>query len=305
MKILNGGSDTGRLNLILVSEGYRSQDMARFRTHASELVKVIKSEDWYRPGLLNVHRLEVESRQPAHWLKADGKTRDTAFKARFGGDGKVDRLIRGDTAAVRETVQSGFFRGIPGASESLAYHVGVLVNSRRHGGNGGNAGMFWAATGPAWTDTALHEIGHSLFGLCDEYSDDTGTRKVWPERYDEPACPNVTMDPTGRKWQHITDSVCEGAKRYDKGLYRAFERCRMRNPGPFCEVCQDAIVLKLESELDDLTEVEEGPEDDERDDGVLGGNVTISHRDFSAAFPNTDRGVLQAVDFLMNKRLGR
>lgn len=71
-KILDNGPDEWRANLVLVSEGYRRQDLGDFRKRCNELVRVIKSEDWYeRVGseTLNIHRADVISDQPATWLR--------------------------------------------------------------------------------------------------------------------------------------------------------------------------------------------------------------------------------------------
>lgn len=254
--ILDGGSLAGRLNLVLVSEGYRAKDMKLFRRHAEELSNVIQSEPWYRRGMMNIHTQEVESQDPATWLQYDNGPRNTAFRSEFGGPGKVSRLITGDSDEVHRKIF---------INAGLDFHVGVLVNSRRHGGRGqGTANMFWTSTGLRWTQSALHEFGHSFGGLRDEYSDDTGKRKRWPTDYEEPRQPNVSADPTGQKWSHITDTVFEGGARYDLGIYRPFETCRMRNmSAPFCAVCEDALVSELESLMENR--IEERPKEKEDD----------------------------------------
>lgn len=319
MKILDGGSDAGRCNLVLVSEGYRTTDMPAFRKHAAELVRVIEAEAWYRPGLLNVHTLEVTSVEPGNWLQPGRGSRDTAFRFELGKDGAVARLISGDDAAVREAIEEMVIDSPPRhilevvrgeIVTNCPHHIGVLCNSRYHGGWGGPAGrMFWVCAGASnWTDTALHELGHSLFNLRDEYSDDTGKRRVWT--YPEPENPNVTTDPTGRKWAHITDTVHEGAARYDKGIYRAFPRCRMRNVGPFCLVCQDAIVRKLEGYLEELPSEEVAEATERRWPAVGQGSITIQvaawgkYAHTSKVFPDDIAGIKAASEWLLKRKFG-
>jgi hypothetical protein len=288
-KILDGGNDAGRLNLVLLSEGYRAQDMPSFRRYAEEFVRVVESEPWYRVGLLNVRTLEVESKEPGHWLVPHKGPRDTAFKVELGGQGRVERLITGDDAAVRK-------RGVLWAGPVT---LGVLVNSRRHGGRGQD-GLFWTCTGPGWTASAIHEFGHSFGGLRDEYSDDTGKARRWPADWPDPEQPNVTTDPTGRKWSHITDTVFEGAARHDSGIYRAFRDCRMRTlSAPFCAVCRDVLERKLEGYADEL------PEEPEP---WVGNKLNLQAVDSGSGeygnnfFDDNSAGCMEAVQWLLKRQ---
>jgi hypothetical protein len=289
-KILDSGSDAGRLNLVLLSEGFRAQDMPSFRRYAEEFVRVVESEPWYRLGLLNIHTLEVESKEPGHWLAPHKGPRDTAFKAELGGEGRVDRLITGDDAAVRKHVAP--------LARTGPVTLGVLLNSRRHGGRGQD-GIFWSSTGPGWTASAIHEFGHSFGGLRDEYSDDTGKARRWPADWPDPEQPNVTIDPTGRKWSHITDTVFEGAARHDSGIYRAFKDCRMRTlSAPFCAVCSDVLERKLESYADELPMEPES----------YRLKVTrVSSQEVSeelAEFGDDSAGAFEAVQFILKRQYG-
>ena len=55
----------------------------------------------------------------------------------------------------------------------------VVVNSTVYGGSGGSVGTYSLAGGA--TEIAIHEMGHTAFGLADEYpyyagGDETGPR---------------------------------------------------------------------------------------------------------------------------------
>ncbi len=147
----------------------------------------------------------------------------------------------------------------------------VVMNLDRRGGAGGDRHfpIAWTTTtsGPheAWTDIALHEIGHAL-GLADEYDSDN------PDPPPRPAAglePNVTdkADPRLAPWAAVatttspvptapadggahlpagTIGTFEGARYRRLGLYRPQHRCRMRSsPDPFCAICAAIIRDRL------------------------------------------------------------
>lgn len=296
--ILDGGSLAGRLNLILISEGYRASEIDQFRRHAEELATFITRERWYRRGLLNIHTHEVHSKEPSTWLVPGKGPIDTPFKAMLGGDGRVDRLITGNDRLVNQALSA--WKNPP----KTRIHVGVLVNSRRHGGRGQlSSGMFWTCTGAGWLQSALHEFGHSFADLRDEYSDDTGKKRTWT--FPEPSQLNVTTDPTGQKWSHIASGVHEGAARYDYGIYRPFKDCRMRNSSaPFCAVCEDAILRKFEEHLEDPSEVENdpmpAPDEPVADEKMFSIHTIDGYREFK----DNSAGAQEAVQWILKRQFG-
>lgn len=113
-----------------------------------------------------------------------------------------------------------------------------------------------------------HELGHALIGLGDEYGDqgadgdgecfecDESCRTDHfhgPEAGTYRTAPNVTIDPEGRRWSHVTDQVREGGDGYDCGVYHPGEVCRMESSSEsrFCSVCRDAIDRRLRGFLDE------------------------------------------------------
>ncbi|HET7436923.1 MAG TPA: M64 family metallopeptidase [Thermoanaerobaculia bacterium] len=146
----------------------------------------------------------------------------------------------------------------------------LMVNSDTYGSSGGHVPVF--STAPTAFEIALHEMGHSHFGLADEYPFPDGATKEGPgqHRPAEPTEPNVTATLEPLKWQaYVTAGISipttsnpdcssydsqpnpyapqtvgayEGAKYLRCGLYRPQYDCRMRTLGqPFCAICQQAI----------------------------------------------------------------
>jgi hypothetical protein len=108
-----------------------------------------------------------------------------------------------------------------------------MVNTGRYGGCGGSRAVYSAANSQA-TEIAVHELGHSLAGLADEYSYDPGCGSFAGEI-------NTTSDPLGQPWKEWVSQIGaprQGAQYYQQCLYRPIDNCEMRNLDvPFCPVC--------------------------------------------------------------------
>ena len=127
----------------------------------------------------------------------------------------------------------------------------VVVNDTRYGGGGGYFAVF--AGGNTYAgELALHETGHSLSGLADEYVDTSYGQTVYsgPEPYEV----NITKDPSGTKWSQwlgYQDSLgvvgaYEGAGYYPYGLYRPTLTSKMRTLGqPFNAVSREKIIQDI------------------------------------------------------------
>jgi hypothetical protein len=137
----------------------------------------------------------------------------------------------------------------------------VVANSAKYGGSGGAATVF--SCEPNWaSEIAIHELGHSLFGLADEY--DAGGQAATMS----PVEPNVsgsavrsqlkwasfvaatTPLPTQRRGAPVPAGkpigAYEGAKYQPSSVYRPEFDCKMRTPGqPFCAVCRRIIEMRL------------------------------------------------------------
>ena len=137
-------------------------------------------------------------------------------------------------------------------------HIIVLVNTTTYGGGGIlNSYNLTAAHHPKTLPVVVHEFGHSFAGLADEYAYEGEAIPMYPKDI-EPWESNITtLKDFQSKWADMLDKrtkiptplnpkqkekigVYEGAGYSLKGVYRAFQDCRMRtNEHPeFCSVCR-------------------------------------------------------------------
>jgi hypothetical protein len=137
-----------------------------------------------------------------------GVARDTALDMYFWCGG-VERLLCLNVAEADQYAAQA-----PGADAIVA-----IGNSATYGG-AGYPSLSTVSGGHASSGRiAIHELGHSVGGLADEYFSD-GTTYTGPE----PGAPNVTTDPSGAKWsaylgQATPDGGVIGA--YQGGYYCA------------------------------------------------------------------------------------
>jgi hypothetical protein len=270
------------LNIVVVADGFYERDMPEF-AHAvdrfSDALLRTSPFDRARCGI-NVFRIDVASvdRGADTPLECGGNGFEarTYFDASFCAYG-VPRGI---------SVDEGLAIDVVGQFVPAWHLVIVLVNSDLRGGMGGQIAKVSLQGGLGdWIDVMIHEMGHSLFGLADEYEYllgcglDTG-RNRWPSFLGirvEPGEPNITIwrDRQGLKWRDLVDdstsiptllnpdcTMCapgtspvpvgvvglfEGAGTYHCDAFRPEFSCRMRNATrDFCAVCERVASATLD-----------------------------------------------------------
>ena len=272
-KIVDHGSNADRFNLVLLSEGYRASEMAQFANDCQDLVNHFFAtppfNDLSLQCAINFFRVDVTSTDsgaddPDCGGDGNGTTAATYFDATFCGDGVIRRLVTAD-AGLATTVLNA---QVPEWDQAL-----VIVNSAIYGGSGGQIGV--TSTNGNWKEVAVHEFGHAVFGLADEYEYWAGCgvdtdRNNHPAA--EPAEPNVTINSNRAtiKWADLvaaatpmpttnnadctlcdpqaspvaagTIGAFEGAHYFHCDAFRPAFNCKMRSLGqPFCAVCERRI----------------------------------------------------------------
>jgi len=240
--VRSGGTDA-KLDVVVIGDGYTADEQQKFHADAAAKWQEISAVEPYATyrGLFNVWTVDAVSAQSGvSGDPAQSTVRNTALGSYFWCDG-VERLLCVDTAAVERYA----------AKAPQADLVIVVANSTKYGGAGyndivsplGYSGIATVAGGNALSgQIAVHETGHSLGKLADEYSyDGYGTYDG-----DEPAEANTTkltadqMRRTHAKWYRWlgrtspdggTVGAYEGGGYYPLGIYRPTENSIMRSLG--------------------------------------------------------------------------
>ncbi|MFD8194616.1 M64 family metallopeptidase [Streptomyces wuyuanensis] len=248
-KLLDHGSTGDRLDVVVVGDGYTAAELGRFRVDAEQMWAELAAVEPYTTyqGLFNVWTVDAVSNQSG--VSGDpgpDAVRDTALGSYFWCD-DIERLLCVDQAKVDEYV----------AKAPEADLVVVLANSAKYGGAGynepsetlGYEGISTASAGNERSgQVAIHETGHSLGKLADEYfypgypgfEEYTG-----PEVADSNVSVLTAGDMAGQraKWHRWlgeespdggTVGTYEGGGYFVTGLYRPTDDSLMRSLGrPF------------------------------------------------------------------------
>ncbi|MCX4985820.1 M64 family metallopeptidase [Streptomyces sp. NBC_00572] len=270
-KVVDHGSPLARWDLVVLGDGYQASELGKFHSDVQAFIDRIRTtppfdELWCG---INVWRVDVTSTDSGAddptGCGGTGATPRTFFDATFcspWGSTTLERLLTVDSTRADAAAKAA----VPLRNQTL-----VIVNSAKYGGAGGSVAS--CSTHASSAEIAIHEIGHSAFGLADEY--ENGGNASGPE----PPEPNVTFDAnrTTNKWRDLIaastpmpsscNSGCtgctppaspppagavgayEGAVYVRCGAYRPLPSCYMRDYGPFCPVCSRVIRQALQQHL--------------------------------------------------------
>ncbi len=247
------GDNEKRINLVILSEGYQMHELDDFITHATNFSNDMFSQspfleyaDYFNVYAIRIPSIESGADHPATATDvtepaSPTKNVDTYFNATFDSFGFHRLLfyeIDGNNANnTQQKINMVLANNFPEYDQAL-----ILVNSTVYGGSGGQFPM--ASNATSASEIAIHELGHSLFDLKDEY---------YPGDILAAEAINMTRetDPTLIKWKNWlgTNSIGiypYGASGEPAKWYKPHQTCKMQFLGvPFCAVCKEGIIEKI------------------------------------------------------------
>ncbi|MEI6127248.1 MAG: M64 family metallopeptidase [Pseudomonadota bacterium] len=245
-KKLNSGDDASRFVWVILAEGYRESELGKFNTDTESLINgFFFGAPWKEyKSAINIYTIFTPSLESGADHPADGKYVDTAFDATYDTYG-ISRLLTVNDA-----------KALKAASQIPQFDiVFALVNDKQYGGSGGS--VIVASLHEASNEIVLHEAGHIIGRLADEY---TTPYPGYPAGDSEP---NVTFQSQHEKikWKSwieadtpiptandIIDSIglFKGARYLTDSIYRPKYTCKMRSLNqPYCEICREALILNI------------------------------------------------------------
>jgi hypothetical protein len=254
-------------NVLLMADGFTSAEQGSFDAASDSFADTFLAAAPFDALIdrINIFRLNVASTESGADIPNQQIRRRTFFDSSFGAGSMERLLVCGTATALRVAAQQ-----LPEFSVAI-----VVVNSPVYGGSGGSVATYSLAAGADLV--ALHETGHTAFGLADEYAYYAGGNETGHDHFPggEPAEPNVTANTNAAtlKWRGavataslpmMTNLACgqedprpslhpagtvglfEGARYFHCGAFRPEFNCRMRMiDQPFCTVCQGVIRARL------------------------------------------------------------
>lgn len=230
-------------DIVFVAEGWLAGEEAEFLAASRAAVQLVEGDPAARPILdglrVDWHHVFVPSPERPHGSKGQ-PARRSACGAHVDAEGT---LIVDDARARTHAAVA------PGADcvvTLIRFERGSAVANADFDGR-------WVHLPVDDPESLLHELGHALLGLGDEYADEGG--RIPAERAHEVVrFPNLTTDPNGARWAHIVSGAHEGGGGFRRGVFHPERECRMRTArrGAFCKVCLaqlEATRVMVEPEL--------------------------------------------------------
>ena len=255
-----GGDIAHSLDIVLLPDGFTADEKEKFLESCRMWSDALFS---YAPFTQNTHRINIR----AVWATSNEKG-----ISKPGIDKWVDNLLgtRFYTLNSERYQMTEEFQTVRDIAASAPYEsIFILTNTDKYGGGGiynfyglGSAGKT-GLTGEVY----VHEFGHSLMGLGDEYIEKGNTVSAlypagkepweanltrfvefedkWEDMIAE-GTPMPTVAPEGSTEKEWVIGAYEGGGYLEKEIYRGWPECMMKALTDFCPVCQRAISKYLD-----------------------------------------------------------
>lgn len=243
---LSGDTDK-RINLVILSEGYQTSELSLFISDSNNFITAMFSQSPFKEyaDYFNVYAIKVPSNESGSDHPGTATdvaepaspiiSKDTYFNTSYDSY-NIHRLLYSPNYA---TINNVLANNFPNYDQAL-----VIVNSSVYGGSGGT--FPFTSTGTSATEIAIHELGHSLFNLKDEY---------YPGDALAAEAINMTQETntTLVRWKNWIGTSSIGVYPYASSgnaasWNRPHQNCKMRYLGvPFCAVCKEGMVEKIHS----------------------------------------------------------
>ena len=230
IKLHESGDPSQKLDLLILGDGYTAAERGKFERDAQRLVKTLFATSPFkeRQPDINVWGLCPASAESGISRPSQQIHRRTPLGATYDAFDSERYVL---------TFENRAFREIAGNAPYDA--VEILVNSATYGG-GGIFGLYsTVAADSVWAPYIfVHEFGHHIAGLADEYYTSDVAYLPAADRV-EPWEPNVTalVDPSSLKWKDLVAPAMpiptpwpkEEFERYTKEIQQKRREIRANN----------------------------------------------------------------------------
>ncbi|MBI2871089.1 MAG: hypothetical protein HYY14_05190 [Candidatus Omnitrophica bacterium] len=258
--LISHGDPANRIDLVIVGDGYRTQDLAKYTSDVNMIVGRFFNQTPLSnyQSHFNVHRVDVFSRESGVDHPEYGIYKNTALDCTFNYRG-IKRLVYCNSSKAYTVAQDA-----PAVPDITL----VIVNDAEYGGSGGWIPV--SSMHASAVEIILHELGHSFALLADEYTDAYIARNH-PFPTTEPSRANITIETerTRIKWRAwiapetpvptttwqpaSTPGLYEGACYLAHDIFRPTPNSKMRSLGrPYEAINTEQFIKQVYNKVDPI-----------------------------------------------------
>lgn len=196
--IHESGNPNEKLDLVLLGDGYTKEEMAKFIADARRLSNSLLNTEPYksRKDDINVWAVKTPSQVSGISRPHPGVFKRTALSAHYSSFDSERYVLSYDNKTIRDV------------SSAAPYEfTSILINERTYGGGGIYKLYTTLAADNKFADyLMIHEMGHHLAALADEYYSSAVSYEA-PSIEKEPWETNITalLDKDNLKWKDLVD----------------------------------------------------------------------------------------------------
>ncbi len=216
--LFENGPPSEKVDIVLLGEGYRREELAEFHADARRLVEELFAYEPFqsRRSEFNVRAIDVPSAESGVTRPHAGKFRRTPVSAQYSIFDSERYLLTYDNRTLRDVLSAAPYD-----------FMAILVNERQYGGGGIYNFQLASSVDSEFSDYVfVHEFGHHFAGLGDEYYTSDVAYETGAAEHPEPWEPNVTAlhDPARLKWRDLVERGTTLPTPWDKAAYEAHSR---------------------------------------------------------------------------------
>lgn len=249
----DSGDPAQKIDVVFLPDGFTKDEMGLFRDAAKEFSNALFETDPFdaHEDDFNIWVVEAPSKESGTDIPGQDIWKETILNTNFYTFNSERYLMTTDIKSVRDI-----------AANTPYDLIIILVNTEKYGGGGvynyyGTFSAFNEKSIGVW----LHEFGHNLTWLADEYYTSDVSYNDYVDMKYEPIQPNVTtLVDFSKKWKKLIKSntpiptprtskfngvlgAFEGGLYTGKGIYSPMQKCKMNwLDDPFCPVCRQTIL---------------------------------------------------------------
>jgi hypothetical protein len=218
VKIHYSGESSNKLDIVFIAEGYTKDEMDKFEKDANKFADYLFEYDPFSKykDQINIWGVKAISKDSGTDIPGDSIWKSTALNSNYYTFDSERYLMTMDYKSVRSY-----------ASNVPYDQIYILVNTEKYGGGAiYNYYNCTAVDNETSKKIFIHEFGHGLVGLADEYyTSDVSYQEYYPLDV-EPWEPNITtLVNFEKKWKDLIKendkipSSIEGKDKLDTGVY--------------------------------------------------------------------------------------